>query len=109
MAYDEQLAERVDRMLADRPGMAPKKMFGGLVFMLNGNMSVGIHRDTLMVRVGPDHYEDSLTRPYCRPMDITGRPMKGFVMVDSDGVSTDRELAEWVQLGVDFASSLPAK
>ena len=109
MAYDEQLAERLGRMLADRHGMVSRKMFGGLAFMLNGNMSLGIHQDRLMVRVGPDKYEEALARPYCLPMDITGRPMKGFVLVEPGGIATEPALREWVQLGVDFAAALPAK
>ena len=109
MAYDEQLAERVERALSTQPGMVSRKMFGGLAFMLNGNMSVGIYRDQLMVRVGPEGYEKALARPHCHPMDITGRPMKGFVLVEPGGVSTDGALAWWVQLGIDFAAALPPK
>lgn len=95
--------------MAPQPNILAKKMFGGLAFMLNGNMSVGIHRDQLMVRVGPDGYEDALSQPHCRPMDFTGRPMRGFVMVSPEGIVADEELADWVQLGVSFASTLPAK
>ena len=109
MPYDETLARRVQRILARQPGVVEKKMFGGLAFMLNGNMAVGIHRDKLMVRVGPAGYEEALSRPNCYPTDITGRPMRGFVMVDPEGIDGDRQLADWVQRGVDFASSLPAK
>ena len=109
MAYDEQLARRVEQFLDARTSIVSKKMFGGLVFMLDGNMSVGIHRDRLMVRVGPEGYEAALARPHCLPMDITGRPMRGFVVVTLEGIPTDGELGEWVQLGINFASSLPAK
>ena len=109
MPYDERLAERVDQLLSAQDGVTARKMFGGLAFMLNGNMSVGIHRDRLMVRVGPEGYEDALERPHCKPMDITGRPMNGWVMVDADGIAADADLAAWVRLGVRFASSLPAK
>ena len=109
MPYDERLAERVDLLLSVQDGVTARKMFGGLAFMLNGNMSVGIHQDRLMVRVGPEGYEDALERPHCKPMDITGRPMKGWVMVDAEGVADDAELDAWVQLGVEFASSLPDK
>lgn len=109
MPYDEQLAERVDQLLSAQDGVTARKMFGGLAFMLDGNMYVGIHRDRLMVRVGPEGYEDALERPHCKPMDITGRPMKGWVMVDAEGVAADTDLAAWVYLGVRFASSLPAK
>ena len=109
MPYDERLAERVDQLLLAQDGVTARKMFGGLALMLNGNMSVGIHQDKLMVRVGPEGYEDALERPYSKPMDITGRPMKGWVMVDAEGVAADADLEVWVQLGVRFASSLPAK
>ena len=109
MPYDERLARRVDQLLSARADVTSRKMFGGLAFMLNGNMSVGVHRDKLMVRVGPEGYEDALERPHCQPMDITGRPMKGWVMVDAEGVAADADLAAWVGLGVEFASNLPAK
>jgi TfoX/Sxy family transcriptional regulator of competence genes len=109
MAYDEQLAERVHEVLVAQSGVVQKRMFGGLAFMVNGNMSVGIDRDRLMVRVGPEGYEEALARPHCQPMDITGRPMRGFVMVGAAGVSTGEELEEWVRMGVQFAMSLPKK
>ena len=109
MAYDEQLAERVNRVLAAQERVVQKKMFGGLAFMMNGNMSVGIDHDRLIVRVGPEGYEQALTRPHCRPMDITGRPMRGFVIVEGEGISSDEELTNWVDVGVTFALSLPAK
>ncbi len=109
MPYDETLAQRVEQVLSQQPGIVSRKMFGGLAFMLNGNMSVGILRDQLMVRIGPDGYEDALSLPHCRPMDFTGRPMRGFVMVDPEGIADDAALNEWVQRGVSFASTLPAK
>ena len=109
MAYDEQLAQRVRQALSSQDGIIEKKMFGGLAFMLHGNMSVGVEKDQLMVRVGPDRYEEALAQPHARPMDFTGRPMKGFVYVPLDGLSTDADLQEWVQLGLDFALSLPGK
>ena len=79
MAYDEQFAERVRAVLAGQPGLAERKMFGGLAFMLAGNMCVGVEQDRLMVRLGQELYEDALSRPHAAPMDFTGRPMKGFV------------------------------
>ena len=109
MAYDEQLAEQVHQVLVAQSGVVQKRMFGGLAFMVNGNMSVGIDRDRLMVRVGPEGYEEALVRPHCQPMDMTGRPMRGFVMVGATGISTDEELEEWVRMGVQFAMSLPKK
>ena len=110
MAYDENLAERVRQTLTNKNGVVEKKMFGGLAFMLHGNMSVWVQQDRLMVRVGPDRYQETLERPHARPMDFTtGRPMKGFVYVPQEGIPTESALLEWVQLGVDFASSLPRK
>ena len=81
MAYDERLAQRVREELADRPGYAEKKMFGGLCFLLRGNMCCGVGKDGLMVRVGPEQYESALADDHARQMDFTGRPMKGFVFV----------------------------
>ena len=109
MAYDEKLAERVRRVLTGQDGVVEKQMFGGLAFMLHGNMSVGVDQDRLMVRVGPDRYLEALERSHARPMDFTGRPMKGFVYLPPEGLSTDADLQEWVAMGVDFALSLPKK
>ena len=109
MPYDEQLAERVRAVLAGQSGLTERKMFGGLCFMLAGNMCVGVEHDRLMVRLGQDLYEEALTRPHAAPMDFTGRPMKGFVFVAPDGISTPAALREWVDLGVQFSQTLPAK
>jgi TfoX/Sxy family transcriptional regulator of competence genes len=109
MAYDENLAQRVRQALSGQDGVIEKKMFGGLAFMLHGNMSVGVEKDRLMVRVGPDRYDEALARPHARPMDFTGRPMKGFVYVPPAGIQSDAALQEWVQLGAEFALTLPRK
>ena len=109
MAYDEDLADRVREQLASEPAVAEKAMFGGLAFLLEGNMAVGISGDDLMVRVGPDASDDALARPHTRPFDMTGRPMKGWILVAPDGVAGERALAAWVARGADFARSLPAK
>jgi len=85
MPYDEQLAERVRAVLAGQPGLTERKMFGGLAFMLAGNMCVGVEHDRLMVRLGQDLYEEALTRPHAATMDFIGRPMKGFVFVAPGG------------------------
>ena len=85
MPYDEQLAERVRAVLAGQPGLTERKMFGGLAFMLAGNMCVGVENDRLMLRLGQDLYEEALTRPHAAPMDFIGRPMKGFVFVAPGG------------------------
>ncbi len=109
MAYDEGLSQRIREVLADQPGVVEKKMFGGLAFMINGNMSVGVVKTDLMVRTGPDNYEHALSLPYARPMDFTGKPLKGFVYVDEKGYESDEGLDQWVQRGVDHALSLPPK
>lgn len=109
MAYDEQLAERVRRHLAKRNGLTERKMFGRLAFMISGNMCCGVVGEDLMVRVGPDAYDDALAQPGAKPMDFTGRPMRGMVYVSSKATSDDAVLAAWVERGAAFASSLPAK
>ena len=109
MAYDEDLADRVREQLASEPALMEKAMFGGLAFLLEGNMAVGLSGDELMVRVGPDASDDALARPHTRPFDMTGRPMKGWILVAAEGVAEKRDLSAWVARGVDFARSLPAK
>jgi hypothetical protein len=109
VAYDERLAERIRRALAVREGMTEKKMFGGIAFMLNGNMCCGIVGDDLMLRVGPERFEETLARPHARPMDFTGRPMKGMVYVGPEGIQSDAGLAAWLGRGIDFAATLPPK
>ncbi len=109
MAYDETLAARVRSALADQPGLSEKRMFGGLCYLLNGNMCCGIVGDTLMVRVGPDAYESALAKPHAREMDFTGRPLRGMVYVAPDGVRADSTLTTWVHRGTAFAASLPPK
>lgn len=109
MAYDEGLAHRVWAILSDKPGIVEKKMFGGVGFMLDGNMACGVNKDDLIVRVGPDKYEQTVIQPHVRPFDFTGRPMKGWVMVGPDGVSADKDLQDWVMQGITFARSLPPK
>lgn len=109
MAYDEKLAERLRTSLADHKDVVEKKMFGGLAFMLSGNMCCGVTDDSLMARVGPDRYREALSRPQVREMDFTGKPLKGFVYVSRQGISSDKALREWVDLCTGFALSLPAK
>ncbi len=109
MAYNEELVGRVRGVLAKKRNVAEKKMFGGLTFMVRGKMACGVENDGLMVRVGPDAYDEALGRPHARPMDFTGRPMKGFVYVEPAGLEREVDLKTWVQRGVDFAMSLPAK
>ena len=109
MSYDKELAARIRKLLARQKGVREIKMFGGLCFMLRGNMCCGVDKANLMVRVGPEKYEQALTQPHARPMDITGRPLKGFVFVDKKGYKALSSLRKWVKLSVDFASSLPPK
>ncbi len=109
MAYDEDLASRVRVRLAAEAGVAEKKMFGGLTFMLNGNMCCGVAKEDLMLRVGVEQEPAALARPHARPCDFTGRPMKGLILVAPAGVKTDKALAAWLKPAVAFASSLPAK
>ncbi len=109
MAFDERLAQRVREALGRKPGITEKRMFGGLCFLVNGNMCCGIEREKLMVRVGPEHYAAALMKPHARPMDFTGRPLRGFVFVMPQGVRDQRTLTRWVDLGLRHATSLPAK
>jgi TfoX/Sxy family transcriptional regulator of competence genes len=109
MAYDEGLAQRIREALGDLPGLVEKKMFGGVGFMVHGNMACGVHKDALVVRVGPKEHKEALARPHTRPFDITGRPMTGWVMVAPEGCQSDEDLKDWVKDGVDFAITLPPK
>lgn len=109
MAYDEGLTQRVREILAEEPGLVEKKMFGGVGFMLDGNMACGVNKDDLIVRVGPDLYGQLVMQPHARPFDITGRPMKGWVMVAPAGYDSETDLQDWVTRGVAFARTLPPK
>ncbi|OGO64939.1 MAG: RNA methyltransferase [Chloroflexi bacterium RBG_19FT_COMBO_55_16] len=109
MAYNEELANRIREELAQIPGLVEKKMFGGVGFLIRGNMAVGVHKQDLIVRVGPERYEESLSRPHARLFDISGRPSVGWVLVAPDGYRVESDLKRWIQQGVEFAQSLPAK
>jgi TfoX/Sxy family transcriptional regulator of competence genes len=110
VAYDEDFAHRIRELLADEEAITEKAMFGGLAFLLRGNMAVGISSGgELMVRVGPDATDDALARTHTRLFDMTGRAMKGWILVALEGVETKRQLGVWVARGVQLASSLPAK
>ena len=109
MAYDEQLASRLRRTLAAQEGLEERRMFGGLAFLLRGHMCCGIVGDTLMVRVGPERHGEALERPHARPMDFTGRPMRGMVFVAPAGVRNEAALRSWVDQALQFAATLPAK
>ena len=109
MAYNEQLASRIRGVLARRKGLTEKKMFGGLAFMVDGKMCCGVLQDKLVVRVGPAQYEEALKRPYTRPMNFTGRPVKGFVYVMPQGSQSRAALKAWIDRGFRYAESLPPK
>jgi TfoX/Sxy family transcriptional regulator of competence genes len=109
MAYDEGLSERVREALAEAGDVSERKMFGGLAFMVAGHMTCGVLEDRLMVRVGPDAYDEALSEPHAHPMDFTGRPMKGMVYVAPEGLTEDAALRVWVERGLRFAGSLPPK
>ena len=109
MGYDQGLAERLRDVLRKSKNVTEKKIFGGLAFMLDGHMFVGITGDRLMARVGPDSYSEALRQPYVSEMDFTGKPMKGFVYISPGGFETDRDLEKWVTLCANFVNSLPPK
>lgn len=109
MAYDPGLAQRVREIVAGQPGIDERAMFGGLAFLADGKMFVGIRDSTLMVRVGVERHQDALALPHVRPMDFTGRPMKGYVYVDAPGVADDGELGNWVNWCLAHVRTLPAK
>jgi len=109
MAFDEGLAQRIRETLDERIGVSEKKMFGGLCFLVGGNMACGVIGEELMVRVGPDAYEDSLAQPHAREMDFTGRALRGMVYVSAEGAEEDADLSTWVGRGAGFAASLPVK
>ena len=109
MPYEEKLVERVRGVLKGTRNVTERKMFGGLTFMLQGNMCCGVAGDRLMVRVGAEKYDEALGQKHAQLMDFTGRPMKGMVFVEPAGLASTKDLEAWVQRGVDFALSLPAK
>jgi TfoX/Sxy family transcriptional regulator of competence genes len=109
MAYDENLARRIREVLRDRADIAEKKMFGGLAFLAAGHMCCGIVDRDLMVRVGPEQYERALAAKHARPMDFTGRPMKGMVYVATAGIRTRKVLASWITSALRFVDALPPK
>ena len=109
MAYNEDLAQRVREEMSALPGYVEKKMFGDVGFMLQGNMACGVNGTDLIVRVGPERYESALAEPHTKLFDMTGRPMKGWVVVIPEGYEANGDLKAWVQQGGRYALSLPAK
>lgn len=108
MVYDTRLAERVRKQLEGLP-FVEKKMFGGVGFLLGGNMSVGVYKEDLVVRVDPAKSSQLLQQSHAKPFDVTGRPMKGWLLVEPGGVKTEKQLSTWVKEGVEFTSTLPPK
>ena len=109
MAYDLELAKRIRAKIAGLPTLEEKKMFGGVGFLLNGNLACGVNKDRMIVRVDPNKHAELLTRAHVHPFDITGKPMKGWLIVEPEGHKTDKQLSAWVKEGVDFALTLPKK
>lgn len=109
MSFDADLAQRVRLVLAGRPGISERRMFGGLAFLVDGKMFVGIRDAVLMARVGAERHHDALAMPHVREMDFTGRPMKGYVYIDPPAIVADHDLAAWVGWCVDHAARLPPK
>jgi len=109
MPFDDALAERVRALLRGDHSVKEKRMFGGLAYMVNGHMCCGIVGEDFVVRTGPDEYRAALSQPHARPMDFTGRPMRGFVYVSPEGFRSTRDLKAWIKRGLDFALSMPSK
>ena len=109
MSYDEKLAQRVRKILAMKSGVTEKKMFGGLTFLRNGHMFCGIIKEDLMVRIGPQQYEAALLQPHVRPMDFTGRPLRGYVYVAPSGYKSTSALEHWVECSMGAVATLTAK
>lgn len=109
MTFNELTASQIRSAMQSTPGLSERHMFGGVAFMLAGNMCCGVIEDNLVVRVGPGAYDDALREPHARPMDFTGRPLRGFVYVDRDGFASDVLLKQWIERGVTFVRTLPPK
>jgi hypothetical protein len=109
MAFDENLAARIRQALGRKKSVAEKRMFGGLGFLLNGNMLVGVWKNSMIVRLGPDVCVAALQEPHTGAFDITGKAMKGWVMVEPAGVADDAAVRAWVRRAAEFVGTLPAK
>jgi TfoX/Sxy family transcriptional regulator of competence genes len=109
MPFDELLSSRIRTTLGPLPNLEEKKMFGGICVLINGNMACGVYKDDLIVRVGTENYQEALSRPHKKFFDITGKALKGWVMVEPQGCASEPDLKKWVEQGVAFARSLPEK
>ena len=109
MPVDEKLAKRLREVLKGHKDLEEKRLFGGIGFLLKGNMAVGVNKNDLIVRIDPQYHDETLKRLYTRTFHLSGRPMKGWLLVEPRGVETDEELKEWVHVGIKYASTLPPK
>lgn len=110
MTYDEDLADRIRELVATEPGVSERRMFGGLAFLVGGNMSVAASgQGGLLVRVAPEETDALLAKPHAQTFEMRGRAMRGWLRIDAEGVRTKRQLAPWVSRGVAYARSLPPK
>lgn len=109
MAYDEKLASRLSAILRDEPGFEPRRMFGSIGWFLRGNLCVGTWKDGLLVRCTPEEWPRFIEETNVGPCDITGRTMKGWLIVKAPAIASDRELARWIGIARDFVGTLPAK
>ncbi len=109
MAFSEALAERIRQALARRKGVEEMKLFGCVGFLLHGNMLIGVWKDSLIARLGPDEGEDASLESHVKEFDLTGRPMKGWVLVEPEGVEDDDQLKDWIERALKFVKALPAK
>ena len=109
MAYESELAERVRAVLGGRQGLTERKMFGGIAWMLHGNMACGVLGHEVIVRLSVEDAARALAEPGTRPFDMTGRPMRGFAVVGGESIARDGDLRAWVDAGADYASALPPK
>ncbi len=109
MAYSKSLVERIRHLVSRQRGVTEKKMFGGVCFLMNGNLLVGVWKDSLIARIGKDAYEAALQEEHVKEFDITGRPMKGWVMVEPDGIDSDHQLSQWIEQAMVFVRTLPGK
>lgn len=109
MAYKEEIEKRIKKIVSDWENTTEKKMFGGVCCLLNGNMFCGVHKQFLILRLGEEKAHKALSSPYARPFDITGKPMKGWVMIAEDGFKSDSELKKWLDQAADFVKAMPAK
>jgi hypothetical protein len=109
MGFDDRLAQRIRKELGSRKGISEKRMFGGLAFLLNGNMCCGVHQRELIVRLDADRTELALAQPHTRIFDLSGRPMQGWILVAAAGLEDDDMLAKWINVAVNYVSALPGK